>query len=76
MKKNILAIAILTLSASVLSFGYYTQMAPDGSFVGGNPQMAPDGSFVGGNGPVTMCPDGTFVSGSCQMAPDGSFVGI
>jgi len=32
MKKNILAIAILTLSAS--SFGYFPQMAPDGSFVG------------------------------------------
>ena len=60
MNKNILAISILTLSAS--SFGYYSQMAPDGS-------------FVGGNGPVTMCPDGTFVSGRCQMAPDGSFVG-
>jgi hypothetical protein len=44
--------------------------------MGGNPQMAPDGSFVGGNGPVTMCPDRTFVSGSCHMAPDGSFVGM
>ena len=32
MNKNILAISILTLSAS--SFGYYSQMAPDGSFVG------------------------------------------
>ena len=34
-------------------------MAPDGSYVGGDPQMAPDGTYVGGE--PDMAPDGTYV---------------
>jgi hypothetical protein len=36
-------------------------LAPDGTFVGGEPQLAPDGTFVGGEP---------------QLAPDGTFVGV
>ena len=39
-----------------------------------SPTMAPDTSFVMGQ--PTLCPDGTYVgSGGCSRAPDGSYVG-
>jgi len=35
------------------------RMAPDGTYVGGEPHMAPDGTYVGGE--PEMAPDGTYV---------------
>jgi hypothetical protein len=49
-------------------------LAPDGTFVGGEPQLSPDGTFVGGE--PQLAPDGTFVGGEPQLAPDGTFVGV
>ena len=50
------------------------RLAPDGSWVGGDPQLAPDGSWVGGDDPK-LAPDGSWVGGDPQLAPDGSWVG-
>ena len=50
-------------------------MAPDGTYVGGTPKMAPDGTYVGGEDGVNMAPDGSYVGGRPTMAPDGSYVG-
>jgi hypothetical protein len=49
-------------------------MAPDGSFVMGQPTLCPDGTFVSG-GRCSLAPDGSFVGGHPQLAPDGTFVG-
>lgn len=43
-------------------YGPAIRMAPDGSFVPGNPKLCPDGSWVGGD--------------RCVQAPDGSFIGV
>lgn len=51
----VLLIATLPLMADI-------QMAPDGSYVDGQPQMAPDGSYLG--------------SGNIEMAPDGSYIAV
>ena len=52
-------------------------MAPDGSYVGGEPEMTPQGGYVGGQ--PKMVPDGSYVgtgsSGKTTMCPDGSYVG-
>jgi hypothetical protein len=52
------------------------RIAPDGTYTGGAPRLAPDGSYVGGAGRRTMCPDGSYVAGNCRLAPDGSYVGV
>lgn len=49
-------------------------MAPDGSFVMGQPTLCPDGTFVSG-GRCSLAPDGSFVGGRPHLAPDGTFVG-
>lgn len=48
-------------------------LAPDGTYVGGNPQLAPDGTYVGGK--PQLAPDGSYVGGKPQLAPDGTYVG-
>jgi len=41
-------------------------VAPDGTFVQGQPQVAPDGTFVGGR--PQLAPDGTFVGDGADPA--------
>jgi hypothetical protein len=48
------------------------QIAPDGSWVYGEPRIAPDGSWVGGN--PKIAPDGSWVGGhDPEIAPDGTW---
>src|SRR5262245_1751305 len=71
--------AILTLTFAMISWSVPVlaqnrmRIAPDGSWVAGQPRMAPNGSWVGGR--PQMAPDGSWVGGKPQLAPDGSWVG-
>ena len=38
---------------------YCQELAPDGTYVVGEPVLAPDGTYVGGG--VVLAPDGTYV---------------
>ena len=62
MKRYMVVPAILILATGLTSIDAISdpQMAPDGSWVGGDSQMAPNGSWVGGEP---------------EMAPDGSWIG-
>jgi hypothetical protein len=49
-------------------------MAPDSSFVMGQPTLCPDGTYVGRGG-CSLAPDGSYVGGRPLLAPDGTYVG-
>ena len=70
LQSALLAGIVVLLSAGALAGDL--NLAPDGTWVRGNPQLAPDGSWVGGN--PQLAPDGTWVGGSNpELAPDGSW---
>jgi len=73
--KYIMKKVLLTLSL-VAALYADIQMAPDGTYVNGEPTMAPDGTYVGSdNGEVHMAPDGTYIGGSSShLAPNGKFI--
>jgi hypothetical protein len=52
--------ALVLVLVLVVPVGAEIRLAPDGTFVQGQPNLAPDGTFVGGRP---------------EIAPDGSFVG-
>jgi hypothetical protein len=58
---------------ATLAYAEDVQIAPDGSWVYGEPHIAPDGTWVGGE--PEIAPDGTWVGGDPQIAPDGAWVG-
>ena len=69
--KKLLFVAVLFLSPySHISFAQ--TLAPDGTYVGGEPRLAPDGTYVAGQ--PRLAPDGTYVGGQSQLAPDGTRV--
>ena len=71
--KIVTIILPLIFCATVLSTKAQT-LCPDGSYVGGGGcSMAPDGTFV--DGEPQMAPDGSYVGGEPTMTPDGSYVG-
>lgn len=53
MKFILLILITLTLQAEI-------QLAPDGTYVNGEPQLTPDGNYVG-EGNVELAPDGSYV---------------
>ena len=62
MKKAILMIALFTVAFISPHTTYpQSQLAPDGTYVGGSPQLAPDGTYVGGS--PHLAPDGTYTGG-------------
>ena len=70
MKMIMTAITFLLIMTQA---SYSQTLAPDGSWVGGNPRLAPDGNWVGGN--PRFAPDGNWVGGNPRQAPDGNWVG-
>ena len=65
MKKSIVfllfSLCLIFISITAYVWAGDVHLAPDGTFVGGEPQWAPDGTFVGGEP---------------QLAPDGTYVGV
>ena len=50
MKKLFIILAIIIISITSYVWAGDVYLAPDGTFVGGEPQLAPDGTFVGSEG--------------------------
>ena len=71
MKKVLISLALGCFLYSNLTA---QTLCPDGTYVSGNEcNMAPDGSYVGGE--AQLAPDGSYVGGEPKMAPDGSYTG-
>jgi len=71
-RPRLIGLALITLGA-VIPAAHAARLAPDGTYVEGEPRLAPDGTYVGGE--PRLAPDGTYVSGEPRLAPDGTYVG-
>ena len=61
--------------SSPMSIPYESpSLAPNGTYVMGQPTLCPDGSYVGAGG-CSLTPDGSYVGGRPQLAPNGTYVG-
>jgi hypothetical protein len=56
--KTILSVSVLIFSCGVAIADDAFRLAPDGSWVGGDPELAPDGSWVGHD--PKLAPDGSW----------------
>jgi hypothetical protein len=70
---TIAIIAFMALISIAYARSDNVQLAPDGTYVGGDPNMAPNGQWVGGE--PNMAPNGQWVGGQPEMAPNGQWVG-
>jgi hypothetical protein len=68
---------VIALSAGIscVATGAFAQVqvAPNGTYVGGQPHIAPNGTYVGGQ--PYIAPNGTYVGGQPQIAPNGTYLG-